>query len=106
MATSVEFIDSNFNGKRRTTYINWDKDVLPSIKKRISAFELEGVKPTIRGHYMFWNLNVLKKGDYNGLSKHLVKWREDGIQKVYFLIAYVMIVVLPIHSHHIYESFI
>jgi hypothetical protein len=103
LATSVEFNNSN---ERRTEYINWDKDVLPSIKKRISAFELEGVKPTIRGYCMFWNLNVLKKGDYNGLSKHLVKWREDDIQTVYFLIAYVMIVVLPIHSHHIYESFI
>jgi hypothetical protein len=77
LATSVEFIDSN--GKRRTTYINWDKDVFPSVYERLTAFENEGVKPTVRGLlYVLESMNVLKKNDYNGLSKHLVEWRENG----------------------------
>jgi hypothetical protein len=73
MATTVEFIDrnSNSNGKRRTTYINWDKDVFPSVYERLTAFENERVKPTVRGLlYVLESMSVLKKNDYNGLSKH------------------------------------
>jgi hypothetical protein len=81
MATTVEFINSNSNGngKRRSTYINWGKDVFPSVYERLTAFENERVKPTVRGLlYVLESMNVLKKNDYNGLSKHLVEWRENG----------------------------
>ena len=81
MATTVEFVDSNSNGngKRRTAYINWDKDVFPSVYERLAAFENERVKPTVRGLlHVLESMNVLKKNDYNGLSKHLVEWRENG----------------------------
>jgi hypothetical protein len=77
--TTLEFIDSNSNGKRRTTYINWDKDVFQYVDERITVFKSEGVKPTVRGLlYFLESMNVLKKNDYNGLSKHLVEWRENG----------------------------
>ena len=73
MATTVEFIDDNSNGigKRRTTYISWDKEVFPSVYERLTAFENERVKPTVRGLlYVLESMSVLKKNDYNGLSKH------------------------------------
>jgi hypothetical protein len=81
MATTVESIDDNSNGigKRRSTYINWDKDVFPSVYGRLTAFENERVKPTVRGLlYVLESMNVLKKNDYNGLSKHLVEWRDNS----------------------------
>jgi hypothetical protein len=81
MTTTVEIIDNNFNGKgtRRSTYINWNKDVFPYLNQRLTAFENEQVKPTVRGLlYVLESMNVLKKNDYNGLSKHLVEWRDNG----------------------------
>jgi hypothetical protein len=77
LATTVKF---NNNGReRRTEYYNWNKDILPAIQKRTSAFESENVTPSLRGLlYVLESMNVLKKSDYSGLSKHMVKWREDG----------------------------
>jgi hypothetical protein len=78
MATSVKF-NNNSNVERRTQYYNWDKEIFPSVDERITAFKNEGVKPTVRGLlYILESMNILKKNDYNGLSKHLVEWREKG----------------------------
>ena len=79
MATTIKFNKNGSTEKRRSEYYSWDKDILPAIQKRISAFELENIKPSLRGLlYVLESMNVLKKGDYSGLSKHMVKWREDG----------------------------
>jgi hypothetical protein len=60
-------------------YINWEKDVWPVLQKQFTTFEQEGVKPTVRGLlYILESMEVLKKKDYNSLSKHLTKWRESG----------------------------
>jgi hypothetical protein len=82
LATTVKFNNNGSSTKRRTEYYNWDKDIFPSVKQRITA--LGGVKPTVRGLlYILESMNVLKKNDYNGLSKHLVQWRENGDLPLY-----------------------
>jgi hypothetical protein len=79
LATTVEFNNNGSTEKRRSEYYSWDKDILPVIQNRISAFGIQKVKPSLRGLlYVLESMNVLKKSDYSGLSKHMVKWREDG----------------------------
>ena len=59
---------------------NWDRDVLPAVKERLSAYEQESVKPTVRGmFYALVSLNQIKntKSEYTSLDQHLVDWRED-----------------------------
>jgi hypothetical protein len=77
LATTVKFnADSQ---ERRTAYYNWDKDIFPSVDERIREYEHQRVKPTVRGLlYVLESMAILKKNDYNGLSRHLTKWREEG----------------------------
>lgn len=73
--------NSPFKGAKSPlgTYINWDKDVLPQLKLQLRDFEVQEIKPTIRGLlYIFESQDILKKSDYRGLSRHLTEWREDG----------------------------
>jgi hypothetical protein len=74
LATSVKL-------ERRTEYYDWDEDIFPSVQQKIDTFEREGVKPTLRGLlYVLESMDVLKKTDYNGLNKHLTKWRENWVK--------------------------
>lgn len=69
----------NFKPEPKANYINWDKDVFPSVNERLAAFNGEGVTPSVRALlYVLESMDILKKSDYTNLSKHLVKWREDG----------------------------
>ncbi len=75
----VNLREDSSSSSKRGKYINWKNDILPELKSQFREFREQGITATIRGLlYILESKDILKKTDYNGLSKHLVEWREDG----------------------------
>lgn len=66
------------NGKKN---INWQRDIMPTIKQRLSLWTSQQIKPTLRGlFYILISLNLLEntKAKYNQLSKYTARAREKS----------------------------
>ncbi len=62
--------------------MNWEKDVIPTVKEQLDRFEQDGIKPTLRTmFYTLVSLGVLenRKGVYNRLSHITAEHRRNRI---------------------------
>jgi hypothetical protein len=59
--------------------INWNRDILPLVRKEFKIAKSENIPLTLRGLlYIFESQQVLRKSAYGQLSKKLTEWRENG----------------------------